>query len=253
MQSTYHIYERKDYFNRFRLTKSVSFRIGVRETNLRIQARSDLSGKAKDAVFRYRYQIEEYLRQHPAFRETSAPIEIYASAPEIVRFSDLSCRATGAPPMACISGAMADFVARDLASDSADLVVASGGDASVRCSGGLDAYLYAEGSPLHEKLVLDLPSFDHPYGISTFVPGRGIHAVTVLSRCAAWASAFARDIGTRLARGEHASSVLDRVESYTEVGGLVLIAGNRVVVGGDLRLRSANGSGDRLAAEERAG
>jgi uncharacterized protein len=253
MASVYDIYERKNYYNRFRLAQSLSFKVDVRETNLQIQAQSDLTAKAKDAVFRYRYQIEEYLRQHPAFRETGTPIQIYASAPEIVRFSDLSSRTAGISPMACMSGAMADFVGRDLLSDSPNLVVSSGGDAFVRCSSPIDVHLYAQGSPLHDRLILALPSFKRPFGISTFVPGRGIHAVTVLSRSACWASGFAKDIGARLARGEKPASVLDRVETYNDIGGLVLIAGEKIVVGGDLVLRSANGSSRLPRVEEEAG
>ncbi|MFH0824159.1 MAG: hypothetical protein V2B18_15515, partial [Pseudomonadota bacterium] len=110
MASIYDIYERKDYRNRIRLNQATVFSVEVRETNLQIQARGDFSAKAKDSVFRYRYQVEEYLRQHPAFREAAAPIQIYASAPEIVRYADLSSRSSGVAPMSCVSGAMADFV-----------------------------------------------------------------------------------------------------------------------------------------------
>jgi ApbE superfamily uncharacterized protein (UPF0280 family) len=245
MQSIYDIYERKRYRNRVRLDQAVSFEVEVRETHLHIQAYGNLSAGAKDSVFRYRYQVEEYLRQHPAFREASAPIQIYASAPEIIRYSDLAGRFTGVPPMSCMSGAMADFVGRDLMPNSPDLVVASGGDAFIRSSSPLQVYLYAKGSPLHEHLILVLPAFKKPFGISTFVPGKGIHAVAVLSRSACWASAVARDIGVRLTRGELASSVFDRVASYTDVGGVVLIAGEKMVVGGELVIRSVNGSGGR--------
>jgi uncharacterized protein len=243
MPSIYDIYERKSYRNRISPPQTVSFEIEVRETNLFIQAHNDLTPKAKDSVFRYRYQIEEYLRQHPAFRETSSPIQIYASAPEIVRYCDLASRLTGVAPMACMSGAVADFVGRDLAEDSANLVVSSGGDSSVRCTEPLDVYLYAEGSPHHDKLALALPSFKKSFGLATYVPGRGIHAVTVLSRTACWASAFAKDIGNRLVAGDTLSSVLDRIETYKHVGGAILISGTKVVVGGDFVLKSVNGGG----------
>jgi len=241
MTSIYDIYERKNYRNRTSFAQAVSFEVEVRETKLYIQAESDLSARAKDSVFRYRYQIEEYLRQHPAFRETTSPIQIFAVAPEIVRYTDLSSRVTGVAPMTCISGAIADFVGRDLGSDTTNIIVASGGDAYVRCSFPLEVHLYAEGSPLHEKLVLMLPAFKRPVGISTYVPGRGIHAVTVISRSACWASAFARDMGERLLKGDRLGAVLDRAESYTDVGGIVLIAGARVVVGGDMVLKSIDG------------
>lgn len=242
MPSIYDIYERKSYRNRIRLDQLPSFEVEVRETNLFIQAQSDFGPKAKDSVFRYRYQIEEYLRQHPAFREASTPVQVLASAPEIIRYSDLASRATGVAPMSCMSGAIADFVGRDLLLDSADLAVSSGGDTFIRSSLPLDVYLYAQGSPLHEKLVLSVPAFKRPFGLSTFVPGKGIHAVTVLSRSACCASAFARDIGVRLTRGEMASSVFDRARDYTDVGGFVLIAGEKIVVGGEMVLRSVNGS-----------
>jgi len=242
MPSIYDIYERKNYRNQVSLAQALTFEVEVRETHLHIQAHGDLAAKAKDSVFRYRYQIEEYLRQHPAFRETLSPIQTYASAPEIVRYCDLSCRVTGVAPMSCMSGAIADFVARDLAEDSANLVVSSGGDTSARSALPLDVHLYAHGSPFHEKLALTLPSFKKTFGISTFVPGKGIHAVTVISRSACWASAFALDIGIRLKAGERLSSVLNRVADYTDVGGVVIIAGAKIVVGGDLVLKSMNGS-----------
>jgi hypothetical protein len=242
MPSVYDIYERKNYFNRFKLEKAVSFRIEVRETNLHVQAMEDLSAKAKDAVFRYRYQIEEYLRQHPAFRESMSPVQIFASAPEIIRYTDISSRVTDVPPMACMSGAMADFVGKDLAPDSDDLVVSSGGDTYLRTGCALDVHLHAQGSPFHFKLALELPKYAHPFGISTYSPGKGIHSVTVLSRSACWASAFARDVGSRLFSGEPPDEVLERAATYSDVGGMVLICKDKVILGGDLTLKSVNGN-----------
>lgn len=242
MPSIYNIYERKGYRNRMRLNEAVSFEVQVRETNLFIQAQKDLSAKAKDSVFRYRYQIEEYLRQHPAFRETPTPIQIYASAPEIVRYSDLAGRCADVGPMWCMSGAMADFVGRDLLGDSQDIIVSSGGDSLIRCSVPLEVNLYAQGSPLHEKLILAFPLLKRPFGVSTYVPGKGINAVTVISRTACWAAAYARDMGDRLARGDNPSEVLDRATDYRDVGGIVIIAGERIVAGGDLLLKNADGS-----------
>ncbi len=250
MVSVFDIYERKDYENSIPLGKSVSFEVEVRETRLVIQARSDLTAKAKDSVFRYRYQIEEYLRQHPAFRETESPIQVYASAPEIVRYCDVASRRTGVPPMSCMGGAIADFVGRDLTPDSPSIIVSSGGDSFVKTGAAQDVVLYAEGSPWHKKLCLALPPYAKPFGISTFVPKtKGIHAVTVLSRSACLASAFSRDIGDRLAAGESLASVLKRAEAYVDVGCIVMIAGMTIVVGGDMVLRSLNGQGQLLVAE----
>ncbi len=65
MASVYDIYERKNYENRIPLPKSVGFSVEVRETSLQVQALTDLTPKAKDSVFRYRYQIEEVLEAAP--------------------------------------------------------------------------------------------------------------------------------------------------------------------------------------------
>lgn len=241
MTSIYDIYERKNYRNRISLTQGLSFEVEVRETKLHVQSETDLSAVAKDSVFRYRYQIEEYLRQHPALRETTSPIQVYAAAPEIVRYTDLACRTTGVAPMSCIGGAITDFVGRDLAKESPYLIVSGGGDMYVRCPFPLEVQLYAEGSPLHGKLAIAMPAFKRPFGISTYVPGQGIHAVTVISRSAGWASAFARDIGDRLLRGDRLGSVLDRAHTYADVGGIVLISGGSMVVGGDLAIRCMDG------------
>lgn len=242
MTATQDIYETRKCRNRIPVNQSVTFEVGVRDTSIYIQAMSDLTAKAKESVFRYRYQIEEYLRQHPAFRDTQSPIQIYSSAPEIVRYCDLACRNTGIPPMVCMSGAMADFVGRDLLQHSPTLIVSSGGDTFVRSATPLEVHIYAKGSPLHEKLTLQLPGGKNIFGISTHVPGKGIQAVTVLSRSAGWASSFARDLGVRLNSGESLKSALNRAEAYSDVGGVIIVSGSQVVFGGSLNVKCLNGS-----------
>jgi uncharacterized protein len=247
MASIYDIYERKNYRNKIPLAHSVNFEVEVRETNLYIQAQSDLKAKAKDSVFRYRYQIEEYLRQHPAFRETSSPIQIYASAPEIVRYTDLASRLTGVAPMSCMSGALADFIGRDLFADSPDLIISSGGDSFVHTSRPLQVHMYAEGSPLHDKIILSLPILKKSFGISTYVPSGTAHAVTVISRTASWASAYSTDIGMRIIRGESLAAILERAEKFPDIGGIAIITSNKLIVLGDMILIGKNGDAAQKA------
>ena len=138
--------------------------------------------------------------------------------------------------MSCMSGAMADFVGRDLSPSSDTIVVSSGADSFIHSSSALDIYLHSLGSPFHDRLVLKLDKFKNTFGLSTYVPGRGIQAVTVLSRSACWASSFAKDLGMRLVSGESLKSALNRAEAYSDVGGLIIIAGSKVVVGGAFTL-----------------
>ena len=238
MPAVQNIYEIKNYSNRIPLADSLDFNVDVRETSIHIQAKVDLSAKAKESVFRYRYQIEEYLRQHPALRESESPIQIYTTAPDIVRYCDLSSRNTGVAPMSCMSGAMADFVGRDLAATSDDIVVSSGADSFIRISRPVDVVLNSQESPLDGRLLVKLDNLRKFFGLSTYFPGKGIHGVTVLSRSACWAASFAKDLGTRLVSGESLKSTLNRAEAYSEVGGIIIVAGRKVVVAGAFSLVS---------------
>ena len=75
MTSIYDIYERKNYRNRISFAQAVSFEVEVRETKLYIQAETDLSARAKDSVFRYRYQIEVLRRWVEATKPVAAIAE----------------------------------------------------------------------------------------------------------------------------------------------------------------------------------
>jgi ApbE superfamily uncharacterized protein (UPF0280 family) len=119
-----------------------------------------------------------------------------------------------------------------------------GGDSFLKSSYPLDIRIYAGGSPIHDKLILALPLYKGCFGVSTYAPGKGVNSVTVISRSACWASAFATDIGIRLIGGEKLASVLNRAADYTDVGGVILIAGGTVVVGGEMVLKSVNGTSE---------
>jgi hypothetical protein len=63
MPPIYDIYERKNYRNRILLAHAVTFELEVRETKLHIQAESDLSAKAKDAILPAQYKYMPLLRK----------------------------------------------------------------------------------------------------------------------------------------------------------------------------------------------
>jgi ApbE superfamily uncharacterized protein (UPF0280 family) len=137
-----------------------------------------------------------------------------------------------------MSGAMADFVGRDLASSSDDIIVSSGADSFIRVSKTVEVVLNSAGSPLDGRLVIKLDHLKNFFGLSTYFPGKGIQSVTVLSRSACWASSFSKDVGMRLVSGESLKSTLNRAEAYSDVGGLIIVAGAKVVVAGAFSLVS---------------
>ena len=49
--------------------------VSVGETDLCIMGRRDLSGEAVEAINKYRGEIEDYIKLHPAFRDSLEPVE----------------------------------------------------------------------------------------------------------------------------------------------------------------------------------
>jgi len=48
----------------------ISFRVLIKETDLLISASCDLLNKAKNVVFNYRRQLEDYIKDNPVFFNT---------------------------------------------------------------------------------------------------------------------------------------------------------------------------------------
>ncbi len=103
-----------------------AFEITVQETNLHIQADTDLSGPALQAVNRCRKQIEAYIAQDPEFKTTLSPMAVPGTAPPIIRDMARASRAAQVGPMAAVAGAVAEYTGRHLQSLSAEVVVENG-------------------------------------------------------------------------------------------------------------------------------
>jgi len=107
----------------------------------------------------------------------------------------------------------------------------------------LYVYLYAQGSPMHDRLFLALPVMNNPFGVSTYVPGHGVHGGN--------GAGEVRVFGLHPMQGDRRSprsgsvsrSVLDRAGRYEDVGRARHIAGTSIVAGGDPGLRAQTGLG----------
>lgn len=106
----------------------VRFQVAVEQTDLLVVAREDLSREVAGVVSGLRGSIKNHILFHPEFAESLVPVEVTDSAPEIIRAMATGSAPCGVGPMAAVAGTVAEFVAREFATRSPDIIVENGGD-----------------------------------------------------------------------------------------------------------------------------
>lgn len=237
------MYEQRTYRNLVSTDDLVNFEVIVKETDLFIRAKRDLSREARESVLKCRYQLETYIAMHPDFRTSLVPLEADPHAPEIVQEMIHSSQLANVGPMAAVAGAVADSLARDLLPLSEELIVENGGDIFVATRRDRTIAIYAGQSQLSLKVGLLIHREDSPVGICTSSGtvgpslsfGRG-DAICVLSRSAALADAAATAVGNIIQGKRDIASGLERAKSIEGVLGAVIIVEDQIGAWGKITL-----------------
>jgi ApbE superfamily uncharacterized protein (UPF0280 family) len=237
------MYEERTYRRLVKSDDLVAFEVVVKETDLLIRARKDLSKEARESVLRYRHQLEAYIRLHPMFRTSLVPLEEDAFAPEIARTMIQASREAGVGPMAAVAGAVAEAVGRDLSQISDEVIVENGGDIYLSTAKERTVGLYAGRSPLSLKVGVLVGPETSPLGICTSSGTVGpslsfgkADAVCVLSDSAALADAAATSIGNVVRDENDIERGLRRGREIEGVWGIVIVGGDKMGVWGNVRL-----------------
>jgi len=237
------MYEERTYRRLVKSDDLVAFEVVVKETDLLIRARKDLSKEARESVLRYRHQLEAYIRLHPMFRTSLVPLEEDAFAPEIARTMIQASREAGVGPMAAVAGAVAEAVGRDLSQISDEVIVENGGDIYLSTAKERTVGLYAGRSPLSLKVGVLVGPETSPLGICTSSGTVGpslsfgkADAVCVLSDSAALADAAATSIGNVVRDENDIERGLRRGREIEGVWGIVIVVGDKMGVWGNVRL-----------------
>ncbi len=224
-------------------TDLVSFNVAVKETDLYIRATANLQRKAQRLVLKYRYQLEGYIKQNPAFMTSLEPLPIPRYAPKIVKQMAQAGQDTGVGPMASVAGAIAEFVGGELLTFSPEIIVENGGDIYIKSLRKRTVGIYAGDSPLTGKLGLEINAQDTPLGICTSSGTVGhslsygkADAVVVLSASATLADAAATAIGNRVKQADDIEGAIKFSQSISGLRGLVIIKGDSIGVRGEIKL-----------------
>jgi len=220
-----------------------SFSVVVKETDLWIKAQKVLDKEAKEAVFKYRAQLEKYIKFHPEFKDAFLPLPFDPFAPKIVRQMLLAAQKAGVGPMAAVAGAIAQAVGEELLKYSKEVIVENGGDIYLKIRTPVQIGIFAGSSLLSGKIALKLKPTEKAIAVCTssgkighsFSSGQA-DAVTVIAEDAALADAAATAIGNLIRKKQDITKAAQRAKNIEGVKGLIIILDKHLAIWGDIDL-----------------
>jgi ApbE superfamily uncharacterized protein (UPF0280 family) len=224
-------------------TGLVSFEITVKETNLNIQAQTDLSDPAIRAALKYRAYIEAHIRQYPEFATALSPLPRPGIAPAIVMDMTEAGRKTNVGPMASVAGAMAEYVGRDLLDLSREVLVENGGDIFIKSDTQTVFSIYAGNSPLSMTTGILVERQNTPFAMCTSSGTLGhsksfgaADAVSVVAASCSLADAAATALCNRVKKEGDIEKTIHIGKQIPDIQGIVIIKGKQIGLWGDLKL-----------------
>jgi hypothetical protein len=220
-----------------------AFEITVQETNLHIQADTDLSEPAIRAVTRCREQIQTYIAENPGFKTSLEPMTVPDTAPPIIRNMGVAAHAAQVGPMAAVAGAVAEYTGRHLLSFSSQVVVENGGDIFIHSRTDTVLTIFAGNSPFSLTTGIHIPRQPGSFGICTSSGTFGhsksfgkADAVMVMAQSCPLSDAVATGLANQVFTGDDIAGVLETGRQISGVQGLVIIKDTQIGLWGALRL-----------------
>ncbi len=222
----------------------VTFNVIVEETDCYISALSNLEGKARRSILKYRAMLKKYIAAHPTFLTTLDPFPVEKDAPIIVKAMAEAGAQASVGPMAAVAGVIAHFVGEELSKYSPEMIIENGGDIYLRSRKDRLIGIYAGRSPLSGKIGLEIAAKETPLGISTSSGTVGhslsfgkADAVAVLADTAILSDAVATAIGNIIITPADIPQGIARAQSIPGVRGLVIIKDEEMGIWGSIQLR----------------
>jgi len=237
------MYEKRKYRNLVKTDDLIKFEVIVKETDLLVRAKRNLSKETRESVLRYRHQLETYIAMNPQFQESLVPLTDDPYAPEIVQEMIRTSQLARVGPMAAVAGAMAEMVSRDLLKLTKEVIVENGGDIYLATSRERIIGIYAGNSALSLKIGIVISPEETPLGVCTSSGTVGpslsfgkANAVSLLSKSAALADAAATAVGNVVKEKKDIELGLERGREIPGVLGTLIIFEEKMGVWGNIKL-----------------
>lgn len=238
------MYQPRFYRQWIRDSGLISFEAVVKETDLHIQANSNLESEALLSIEKHRKPLEDYIRDHPFFMYSLEPVLVEEDASAIVREMAEAAKIANVGPMAAVAGAIAEAVGRDLLHYSPQVIVENGGDIFLKVKDKKRVGIYAgEESQFTGKLAFEIDPSDTPIGICTssgtvgpsLSMGRS-DAIIVLAQSTALADAVATAIGNRIFESTDIQNEINSAGLRYGISGLIIIKEEKIGFWGNVKL-----------------
>ena len=220
-----------------------AFDITVNETNLNIQAQTDLTDIAIKAVLRCRNYIETYIKLYPEFATSLVPLKKSGTAPEIIKNMIKAGALTGTGPMASVAGIVAEYTGKALLPYSKEIIIENGGDIFIKSDTETIFTVYAENTPFSMTCGILVKKQDAPYGICTSSGTLGhsksfgkADAASVLSKSCSIADAAATALANMVKTAGDIQKAIDAGKNIPGVEGIVIIKGENIGLWGNLKI-----------------
>jgi hypothetical protein len=237
------MYEERTYRRISRPQDLTCYEVRYKETDLFCCTTNDLSRIIEERVFYYRNQLEGYIRQRPEFLHSLVPVSLDRVAPKIAREMMEAAAVLGVGPMACVAGAVAEFIGRDIDALSDDYIIENGGDIYLRTRQERRAVIYAKDSPYSGKIAIRLKPSDASYGMCTSSASVGhslsmgkTDAVCVMGKSALFTDGLATLLGNLVKAEDDIAEGLETGQAFPGVTGILIILGEKLGAWGDLEL-----------------
>jgi hypothetical protein len=234
-------YKERIYRNLIKDKDLVSFQVREVESDLYIRANQDLSFYAQQILSAFRGQIKNYINSRPLFKNTLLPYPQDANAPKIIKSMIEAANRCGVGPMAAVAGAIAEFVGKELSNYSSEVIVENGGDIFIKSDKIRKVSIFAGGSPLSQKIILEIKAQKNYIGICTSSGTVGpslsfgkADAVTVISDSVSLADAAATAVGNIIKTKEDIDRGLSYAQKIQGVKGVVIIKDDKMGLWGDI-------------------
>lgn len=237
------MYEERFYRGLSKPQDLVCYEVKIKETDLFCCTSTDVRSKIEERALLYRHQLETYIGQRPDFLHSLVPIEVDPLAPKIVREMIVASEAVGVGPMACVAGAVSEFVGRDIEALCDEFIIENGGDIQLRTKKERIILVYAKDSPYSGKFGIRVKPRNESYGVCTSSATVGhslsfgkTDAVVIVASSALFADALATRVGNAVSKEENIGAALELGKAYPGVMGILIILGDKLGAWGDLDL-----------------
>lgn len=247
------MYEERTYRQLVDKNKTKSFIIKYQLTDLLISVdRHSYNAKLPELVMKYLKELYKslngYIAKKPVFCESHLPLKDSECNIAIIKdMLEASCIGS-VGPMAAIAGAISEYVGQFLIGECKvqEVIVENGGDIFVYTQAHyIDTVIYCGKDSFFKSLNIHIENFERPLGICTS-SGKVGHsfsygiadAVTIISRSATIADAFATHFGNLIKKKDDIVDVMEKINEYELVLGMICVCDDKVGIYGKLELLS---------------